>query len=73
LLLDRREAIRISWFASAGTFEHERTGRGENEIGHATSDNQWVASRESRDVLLWVVIRDDRGGVGWRSYTLRVE
>lgn len=70
---DRREAIRISWFANAGSFDHERTGRGADEVEQTSSDNQWVAPQQSGDVLLWVVIRDDRGGVGWRSYRLQVD
>lgn len=72
-LIDRRESLRISWFATAGRFDHERTGLGELAPDLLSSENGWTAPEESRDVLLWVVIRDDRGGVGWRSYRIRVE
>jgi hypothetical protein len=72
-LSDRRESIRVSWFATAGRFEHERTGRTETEAAETTTTNPWTAPEESADVWLWVVIRDDRGGVGWSSYRLRVE
>jgi hypothetical protein len=71
-LSDRREAIRVSWFASAGRFDHERTGISENEAQNAT-DNPWTAPDASVDVWLWVVIRDDRGGTGWGSYRLHVQ
>jgi hypothetical protein len=72
-LVDRREAIRVSWYATAGSFEHERTGRTEEEAGRSSSANTWTAPKGEADVKLWVVIRDDRGGVGWGSYALRVE
>lgn len=72
-LKDRREAMRLSWFASAGEFEHDRTGRSEAEAGDRESDNRWTAPATRGDVRLWVVLRDDRGGVGWGSYRLRVE
>src|SRR5262249_8096616 len=72
-LNDRREAIRVSWFASAGEFDHDRTGRSEAEASDSESDNTWTAPSTRGDVRLWVVLRDDRGGVGWGSYRLRVE
>jgi hypothetical protein len=72
-LSDRRESIRVSWFATAGRFEHERTGRAESDADLTTTDNPWTAPDEAAEVSLWAVIRDDRGGVGWRSYRLRVE
>jgi hypothetical protein len=72
-LTDRRESIRVSWFATSGRFEHERTGRSENEAADISTDNPWTAPDEASDVWLWAVIRDDRGGVGWGSYRLRVE
>jgi len=31
-LVDHREAIRVSWFVSAGALAADRTGRGETEI-----------------------------------------
>jgi hypothetical protein len=72
-LVDRREAMRVSWFATDGEFEHDRTGRSEQEAGRADSDNRWTAPDSEADVRIWVVLRDDRGGVGWGSYQLRVE
>lgn len=71
-LTDRREAMRVSWFASDGEFNHDRTGRSEYEVGSADSDNDWTAPDADTEVSIWVVLRDDRGGVGWGSYRLRV-
>jgi hypothetical protein len=69
----RRESIRISWFATDGEFEHDRTGRSESDAELSTSDNTWTAPTVAGAVSLWVVIRDDRGGVGWHSYKLDVQ
>lgn len=71
-LRPRREALRVSWFASAGEFDHERTGRAEDEADLTGSDDAWTAPGSEGVVQLWVVLRDDRGGVGWSSYTLSV-
>jgi hypothetical protein len=64
-IVDRREAIRLSWFATGGDFDHDRTGRAEDDRVPPTSENGWTAPARAGDVRLWVVIRDDRGGVGW--------
>jgi hypothetical protein len=65
--------MRVSWFASAGTFEHDRSGRPEADAGSPFSDNAWTAPSEAGDVRLWVVLRDDRGGVGYGSFYVHVE
>ncbi|HKP63748.1 MAG TPA: hypothetical protein VJV78_43740 [Polyangiales bacterium] len=72
-LVDRREAMRVSWFANTGTFDHDRTSITEDEADEHSTVNNWTAPPESGDVRVWVVLRDDRGGVGWGSYQLRVQ
>lgn len=72
-LASRGEAMRVSWFSTAGSFESDHTGRSEEEMGHTDSDNAWTAPSEAGTVHLWVVLRDSRGGIDWRSYTLVVE
>lgn len=67
----RREAISVAWFASAGTFDDPRTGRGSDEL-EAASSNGWTAPLEAQTVHLWVVLRDDRGGVAWKDLALQV-
>jgi len=71
-LVDRRESIRVSWYSNDGSFDHDRTGRTEGEAGTPNTDNAWTAPSTSADVRFWVVIRDDRGGVGWSSYVIHV-
>jgi hypothetical protein len=70
-LVDHREAMRVSWFATGGSFEHDRTGRGETEMETST-DNAWTAPKDAGMVTMWVVLRDSRGGVDWRQFTLAV-
>jgi hypothetical protein len=74
-LITRREALRVSWFASAGSFAHDRSGRteAEAEAGFIYSDNDWTAPDEAGEVRVWVVLRDDRGGVGYRSFFVNVQ
>jgi hypothetical protein len=69
---DRREALQISWYATAGAFEHDRTGRSEEEASQSDTENGWTAPDQAGDVTLWAVLRDDRGGVGWERYRVRV-
>lgn len=69
----RRESMRVSWFSTAGSFRDARTGRSEQEADVTDSPNVWTAPRAEGDVTLWVVLRDDRGGVTWQTYAFRVE
>jgi hypothetical protein len=71
-LVDRRESIRVSWFATDGTFDHDRTGRSEAEATTPNTDNAWTAPSAPADVHMWLVIRDDRGGVGFSTYVIHV-
>lgn len=69
----RREALRLSWFASAGSFDEPRTGRSDAESEQTMSDNGWTAPDQEGDVRLWLVLRDDRGGASFHEYALRVQ
>ena len=72
-LTNRRESIRISWYATDGTFEHDRTGRAESEADDPNSQNTWTAPAHSALVRFWFVIRDDRRGVNWATFDLQVQ
>jgi hypothetical protein len=67
-----REQIRVSWFAEGGTFDDDTTGRDATDPT-PYSDNGWTAPTAAGTLTLWAVIRDDRGGVGWRSFTIDVK
>lgn len=70
-VVERREAMRVSWFATAGRWSAARTGR-EREDAARTSDNVWVAPNAAGEATLWVVLRDERGGAEWRALRVRV-
>ena len=62
---EARESIRVSWFATGGSFESDRTGRDANDTATFT-ENGWTAP-SSGTVHLWIVMRDGRGGVSFTS------
>ena len=70
-LVTRRENLRASWFASAGGFSESRSALIRDRDG-SSSDNVWTAPRREQTVTLWIVLRDDRGGVAWQTHTLEV-
>jgi hypothetical protein len=51
----------VSWYATAGSLAEEHTGRAAGDPA-LDSSNSFVAGGPAH---LWVVLRDDRGGVGW--------
>lgn len=59
----REEVLRVSWFATDGSFSDVRT----------TGENTWRAPAAPGAVTLWAVLRDDRGGVAWRSTRVNVQ
>ena len=71
-VVDAREEMRVSWFATGGTFDNDRTGRDATDATPYT-DNGWTAPQVAGTVWVWVVLRDDRGGVGWQSYVFAVK
>lgn len=70
-LVEQREALRVSWYATAGRFEHDRTGRDGADTS-LDSENEWTAPEQPGFVHLWVVLRDSRGGVDYRGYLIEV-
>jgi hypothetical protein len=74
-LVDRRESMAVAWFATGGAFDFDRTGRSseDDDVGATTSDNAWQAPDKPDTVTMWVVLRDARGGVGWKQFTLDVQ
>jgi hypothetical protein len=70
-LVDRREALSVAWYATGGSFDVDRTGRDAADLA-VTSDNGWTAPSQPGTVTMWIVLRDDRGGVSWTTYTVQV-
>jgi hypothetical protein len=69
---DRREALSVSWFTTAGSFAHDSSGRAEEDPGLDT-DNVWHAPATPGPVFLWAVLRDSRGGVDFAQATIDVQ
>ena len=68
----RSEAMVASFFATGGSFASDRAGQ--DEGASATSvENVWTAPRTVGVVVIWAVLRDDRGGVGWERYRVKVK
>ncbi len=61
-VVEHREAMRISWFVSAGALLADRSGRGETDLATATA-NDWTGPDAPGVVHVWAVLRDSRGGV----------
>jgi len=70
-LVVRRESMRLAWYGTSGAYKDERTGVSEDEAGKR-SENGWTAPLRRGEETLWVVLRDARGGVGFREIRVRV-
>jgi hypothetical protein len=70
-LVEARESLRVSWFATGGDLEHDRTGRAADDLATETT-NLWTAPVETGVVHVWVVLRDARGGVASLATELQV-
>jgi hypothetical protein len=68
----RREGISVAWYTSNGHFDEEQTGRdeGEAQSGQATTNTWRPASAGPASV--WLVIRDTRGGLSWKTFRFSV-
>lgn len=72
-LVDAREGIDVSWFATGGSFDLDRTGV-EGTDTTTDSENGWTPpGQPGQTVYVWVVLRDDRGGVGWAGYVFQTQ
>ena len=70
-LVNQQESLHMSWFVTGGTFEHDRTGTAAGEATSSTS-NQWTAPEQAGTIYLWLVLRDSRGGIDYKSYQIQV-
>ncbi|MEA2752583.1 MAG: hypothetical protein QOI41_6726 [Myxococcales bacterium] len=66
VIVTRRESLRVSWFATAGSYAQDRSGRIEDEP-ETFSVNTWTAPNEARVSHLSLVLRDARGGMDFTS------
>jgi hypothetical protein len=66
------ESVRYSWFATAGSWSREQTGGPKDLTGEQRLDSTWTAPREPGQQSLWLVQRDERGGLTWYEYCVEV-
>jgi hypothetical protein len=61
----RREAMSLAWYASAGTLDRESTVPGAGDPA-TVGGVDWTAPAAAGAFRLWIVLRDDRGGVAFQ-------
>jgi hypothetical protein len=72
-----RERVTLSWFVESGDLHDGRTGFIENVTTFASAiTNKWEPAKEkdypADTARIIVVVRDNRGGVAWRSGAVRL-
>jgi hypothetical protein len=63
------EELMVSWFATGGELDEERT----LEAEEARFDVTWTAPPDPGAVAMWAVLRDGRGGVSWTQAEVEVQ
>lgn len=67
-IVERTERVVATWFTTQGDLlDHRTSADGRSSV------NRWLAPEEGGNVRLWVVLRDGRGGIGWRSFRAQVQ
>jgi len=70
-LVQRREAMRVSWFATGGALDVDASAVGEDDP--ATRVTTTWHTPGPGPATLWLVLRDSRGGVATRAVSVIVE
>jgi hypothetical protein len=72
VLVTRREAMRVSWFATAGTLAVDATAVAETDDATSVSTT-WHAPTTPGPAWLWLVLRDSRGGIATQTVAITVQ
>lgn len=67
----RREAMRVSWFATAGELSVDASAIGETDAQNSVSTT-WKTPDAPGSATLWLVLRDSRGGLATQTIPLIV-
>lgn len=70
-LVDRREAMRVSWFATGGTLPVDATAVAES--GEANEVSTTWHTPAAGPAHIWIVLRDSRGGIATQTLAITVE
>jgi len=65
------ESMRVSWYATGGSFTHDITGRGENENETTFAEKTWKSNTPGL-VHMWLVLHDARGGSDFAAFDFDV-
>jgi hypothetical protein len=77
-LESNEEELNVAWFTTHGTLEYSRTYYAQgitpvDELGSNRLDlTTGVEPETGETITLWAVLRDDRGGISWRSWSFSV-
>ncbi len=72
-LFDRVEKLTLSWYVTGGTLSRATESLSAEALAAGTRfKTTWEAPSGAGAVYGWAVLRDDRGGVDWRSFSLMV-
>jgi len=67
-VVERSENLETGWFTNGGEFERDRTTADEDQP--VTSNELILDPDVAQPVTVWIVLRDDRGGVGSTRLTI---
>ena len=70
-LVDRREALRVSWFATGGALAVDATAVG--ELDDATEVSTTWHTPPAGPAWIWIVLRDSRGGIATQTFAVTVD
>jgi hypothetical protein len=72
-IVERRESLRVGWFATAGALAADATGVADTDPATTTSVTWFAPEQGSATAAhLWAVLHDDRGGVAVGYLTIAV-
>ncbi|MBX3154931.1 MAG: hypothetical protein KF773_02940 [Deltaproteobacteria bacterium] len=71
-LVVRREAMRVSWFATGGEIDVDATAVAEGD-DRRTVSTTWRAPAAPGPATLWFVLRDSRGGIATSAIDVAVQ
>jgi hypothetical protein len=71
-LVVRREAMRVSWFATGGALPVDGSAVDEADLATSVSTT-WQAPSDPGPAWLWIVLRDSRGGIATTELAVSVD
>jgi hypothetical protein len=70
-IVPRREAMRVSWYASAGTLPVDATAVAEADLATSVTTT-WHTPATPGPAWIWIVLRDSRGGTATQQIAVTI-